>query len=85
MEEGGTPQASSCTDAVGTMERVVKTLAQANASQRVDLDWEAQNQVHASCMTVSYMGAYTEGFTAYADDLRCLGVRRSGTFRVAYS
>ena len=27
------------------MDGILKTLAQANASQRVDLDWQAQNQV----------------------------------------
>lgn len=58
MGAGGIAQVlSACSDPIGTMERVLKTLAQANASQRVDLDWEAQNKVHASCMTLPDMGA----------------------------
>ena len=47
-------QASCFKDPVRAMESILKTLAQANASQRVDLDWEAQNQVHASHILASY-------------------------------
>lgn len=48
-------QASCFTDPVRAMESVLKTLAQANASQRVELDWEAQNQVHASHILASHL------------------------------
>ena len=54
-EEDGTDLLAPCKDPVWTMQTVLKALARANTSQRVDLDWQAQNKVSAAKYSHPYI------------------------------
>ena len=53
-EEDGSDLLAPCKDPVWTMQSVLKALARANTSQRVDLDWQAQNKVPAAAYSRPY-------------------------------
>ena len=52
--EDGTDLIAPCKDPAWTMQSILKALAQANTSQRVDLDWQAQNKVPAATYSHPY-------------------------------
>lgn len=49
-EEGSSELLSPCEDPAQTMQSALKALKRANASQRIDLEWQAQNQVPPDCL-----------------------------------
>ena len=49
-EEGSSELLSPCEDPAQTMQSALEALRRANASQRIDLEWRAQNQVPPDCL-----------------------------------
>lgn len=51
LEEGSCELLAPCKDPARTMQSMLRAMAHANASQRIDLDWQAQNQERLSCIS----------------------------------